>query len=95
MTNNQLFAAALGITAPWFVQTVDFDAGQRRLTIHVDFAPGSRFTHPKAPGEHPVHDTRSSGYATSTSSSMNAISKCACPAFGCRTAKWRSSSPIG
>jgi hypothetical protein len=23
MTNNQLFAAALGITAPWFVQTVD------------------------------------------------------------------------
>ncbi len=37
---NQLFAAALGITAPWFVQTVDFDAGQRRLTIHVDFVPG-------------------------------------------------------
>ena len=34
---NQLFAAALGIAAPWFVQTVDFDAGQRRLTIHVDF----------------------------------------------------------
>jgi hypothetical protein len=56
MTNNQLFAAALGITAPWFVQTVDFDAGQRRLTIHVDFAPGSRFAHPKAPGEHPVSD---------------------------------------
>jgi transposase len=58
MTNNQLFAAALGITAPWFVQTVGFDAGQRRLTIHVDFAPGSRFAHPKAPGEHPVHDTQ-------------------------------------
>ena len=34
---NQLFAAALGIAAPWFVQTVDFDEGQRRLTIHVDF----------------------------------------------------------
>jgi transposase len=58
MTNNQLFAAALGITAPWFVQTVDFDAGQRRFTIHIDFAPGSRFAHPKAPGEHPVHDTQ-------------------------------------
>jgi transposase len=58
MTNNQLFAAALGITAPWFVQTVDFDAGQRRLTIHIDFAPGSRFAHPKAPGEHPVYDTQ-------------------------------------
>jgi hypothetical protein len=24
----------------------------------VDFAPGSRFAHPKAPGEHPVHDTQ-------------------------------------
>ena len=58
MTNNQLFAAALGITAPWFVETVDFDAGQLRLTIHVDFASGSRFAHPKAPGEHPVHDTQ-------------------------------------
>src|SRR6202047_796459 len=58
MTSNHVFAAALGIAAPWFVRTVDFDAGQRRLTIHVDFAPGSRFTHPKAPGEHPVHDTQ-------------------------------------
>ena len=53
---NQLFAAALGITAPWFVETVDFDAGQRRLTIHVDFVPGSRFAHAKAAGEHKVHD---------------------------------------
>jgi len=55
---NQLFAAALGITAPWFVETVDFDAGQRRLTIHVDFVPGSRFAHAKAAGEHKVHDTQ-------------------------------------
>jgi hypothetical protein len=47
---NQLFAAALGIAAPWFA--VDFDAGQRRLTIHVDFVPGSRFAHSKAEGEH-------------------------------------------
>jgi len=55
---NQLFAAALGIAAPWFVQTVDFDAVQRRLTIHVDFVPGSRFAHGKAEGEHKVHDTQ-------------------------------------
>jgi transposase len=55
---NQLFAAALGIAAPWFVQTVDFDAGQRRLTIHVDFVQGSRFAHVKAEGEHKVHDTQ-------------------------------------
>src|SRR5262249_13540236 len=55
---NQLFAAALGITAPWFVEAVAFDGGQRRLTIHVDFVPGSRFGHPKAAGEHKVHDTQ-------------------------------------
>ena len=55
---NQLFAAALGITAPWYVQAVDFDAGQRRLTIHVDFMPGSRFAHPKVAGAHKVHDTQ-------------------------------------
>jgi transposase len=58
MTSNQVFAAALGITAPWFVKAVDFDASQRRLTIHIDFAPGSRFAHPRAPGQHPVHDTQ-------------------------------------
>src|SRR5215468_11277 len=59
MTNpiNDLFAAALGIAAPWFVDRVDFDTGQRKLTIHVDFKRGSRFRHPKAPGEHSVHDT--------------------------------------
>jgi hypothetical protein len=55
--SNQLFAAALGIGSPWSVTAVDFDASQRRLTIHVDFAPGTRFAHPRAAGEHPVHDT--------------------------------------
>jgi transposase len=40
------------------VETVDFDAGQRRLTIHVDFVAGSRFAHPKAAGGHKVHDTQ-------------------------------------
>ena len=55
---NQLFEAALGIKSPWLVQAVDFDAGQRRLTVRVDFAPGTRFTHPKVAGEHPVHDTQ-------------------------------------
>jgi transposase len=55
---NQLFEAALGIKSPWFVQAVDFDAGQRQLTVRVDFAPGTRFAHPKVSGEHPVHDTQ-------------------------------------
>lgn len=55
---NQLFEAALGITSPWFVKAIDFDAPQRRLTIRIDFAPGSRFAHDQAPGLHPVHDTQ-------------------------------------
>jgi transposase len=55
---NQLFEVALGIKSPWFVQGVDFDAAQRRLTIRIDFAPGSRFAHGKAPGQHPVYDTQ-------------------------------------
>ena len=55
---NQLFETALGINSPWFVQAVNFDASQRRLTIDVDFPRGARFTHPKVPGEHPVHDTQ-------------------------------------
>jgi transposase len=55
---NPLFEAALGIKAPWFVQAIDFDAAQRRLTVQVDFVPGTRFAHPKASGQHPVHDTQ-------------------------------------
>ena len=55
---NQLFKAALGIKSPWFVKAVDFDAPQRRLTIRIDFAPGTRFAHAQAPGQHPVHDAR-------------------------------------
>ena len=55
---NQLFEAALGIKSPWFVQAVAFDASERRLTVGVDFAPGSRFAHPTTPGEHPVYDTQ-------------------------------------
>lgn len=55
---NQLFEAALGIKSPWFVQGVDFDAAPRRLTIRIDFAPGSRFAHGKALGQHPVYDTQ-------------------------------------
>ena len=58
MMTNQLFTAALGIQAPWFVQNVDFDEAKRQLTIQVDFRPGSRFAHADAAGEHPVHDTQ-------------------------------------
>src|SRR5260370_1428885 len=55
---NQLFESALGITAPWYVPSVDFDAAQRQLNIPVDFVAGSRFGYAGVAGEHPVHDTQ-------------------------------------
>jgi transposase len=62
MMPDQLFDAALGIAAPWAVQQVQFDAAGRQLTLVIDFAPGSRFAHPDAPGRHPVHDTQTKRY---------------------------------
>lgn len=62
MMPNQLFDAALGVTAPWSVQPVQCDAGARQLTLVIDFAPGSRFAHPEALGLHPVHDTQTKRY---------------------------------
>ncbi|WP_075357197.1 ISL3 family transposase [Caballeronia sordidicola] len=55
---NQLFESALGIAAPWYVRSVDFDAAQRQLNIAVDFVAGSRFGYGGVVGEHPVHDTQ-------------------------------------
>ncbi len=59
---EKLFETALGITAPWFVAGVDFDAAGRTLTIRVDFTPGSRFAVPPVQGAHPVHDTVAKQY---------------------------------
>jgi transposase len=36
---------------------VNFDAAQQEMTIRVDFVRGTRFHHPRAAGEHKVHDT--------------------------------------
>ena len=55
---NQLFENALGITKPWYVAGVDFDAAKRSLTISVDFVAGSRFAALAVAGAHPVHDTQ-------------------------------------
>src|SRR5476649_1279684 len=56
--HNNLFEAALNISAPWFVQGVDFDESNKLLTIGIDFVAGTRFPHPDAEGLHPVHDTQ-------------------------------------
>jgi len=55
---NQLFEAALGISKPWYVRGVDFDAARKMLTIGIDFVAGSRFAAPGVEGAHPVHDTQ-------------------------------------
>lgn len=59
---KDLFAAALGITDPWFVDAVDFDVEKQKLTIRIDFHKGSRFSVDDSAGAHPVHDTRTHCY---------------------------------
>ena len=58
MVTKKLFEAALGITSPWYVQGVEFEAEKHLLTISVDFIVGTRFEYAGVPGEHPVHDTK-------------------------------------
>ncbi|MCB8878407.1 ISL3 family transposase [Acidisoma silvae] len=55
---DQLFEAALGVTKPWYVSGVDFDAATQTLTISVDFVAGTRFAVADEAGVHPVHDTQ-------------------------------------
>ena len=86
--SNELFAAALGVEKPWYVKDVAFDAGKRLLTIAIDFKKGSRFPYEGAEGLHPVHDTQTKRYGISTSSSTNALSKCARQGSSFRMAGW-------
>ncbi len=62
MQSEQLFEAALGMSSPWYVVETRFDQTGSTLTILVDFRSGSRFSHPDAVGEHPVHDTQTKRY---------------------------------
>jgi transposase len=55
---NQLFETALGLSKPWYVNGVNFDAAKKTLTIGVDFVAGTRFAAPVVAGAHPVHDTQ-------------------------------------
>lgn len=57
MEQQHLFGLALGITDPWFIERIEFSAQEKRLDIHIDFKPGSRFSYPSLTGQHPVHDT--------------------------------------
>jgi len=60
--HDKLFESALGISAPWSVKSVDFDAAAKRLTVLIDFVPGTRFGVPGHAGLHPVYDTVAKDY---------------------------------
>ena len=59
--DHDLFSVALGLSEPWFVDSLDFDERARRLTVCIDFRRGARFA---VGGEDalPVHDTRTKRY---------------------------------
>ena len=58
MRDTELLQLALGLAPPWTVVSCQFDAGQRRLDIGLDFPRGSRFPCPSCgQGDCPVHDT--------------------------------------
>lgn len=40
---KELFEKALGISKPWFIDNLKFDASNRRLDIHIDFEVGAKF----------------------------------------------------
>jgi transposase len=58
MRDTSLMQLALGITTPWTVTSAEFDQKAKRLDIHIDFPPGSRFPCPDCgTADCPVHDT--------------------------------------
>ena len=58
MRDTNLLQLALALTPPWQVAGATFDAGARRLDIHIDFTRGSRFPCPHCQAaDCPVHDT--------------------------------------
>jgi len=57
MTQQELFAAALGLVAPWKVARVEFSATEKRLDIHLNFEPGSLFPCPNCQSLSKAYDT--------------------------------------
>ena len=46
MVTEKIFETALGISSPWFIAGMNFDASQRKLNIRVDCEVCSRFAVP-------------------------------------------------
>lgn len=60
MHTKALFQAALGLAAPWFVSSVEFDAeaqeGRGRLDVRIDFERGGKLPCPECGAACPAHD---------------------------------------
>lgn len=57
MNENVLFGMALGLSSPWYIERVEFDAAGRRLDLFLNFTKGSRFACPECHEPSPVYDT--------------------------------------
>lgn len=57
MNENELFGLALGLSSPWYIEKVEFNAEGKRLDLFLDFKKGSRFACPECKELSPVHDT--------------------------------------
>lgn len=86
--NNDLFAATLGLSKPWFVASLQFDDGECLLTVRVDFRKGSRFPHGEGGDARLVHDTRTRCYRHLNFFQHEASWRCGHPASGCPVARW-------
>jgi hypothetical protein len=43
LDTNVIFAAALGITEPWYVESVEFNSESKKLEIHLNFKKAPNF----------------------------------------------------
>lgn len=57
MEQAQLFAAALGLTAPWSVKDIRFSMADKRLDLYLDFVRGSTFACPVCGASGKAYDT--------------------------------------
>ncbi len=57
MNENDLFGLALGLSSPWYIENVEFDAERKRLDLFLNFTKGSRFPCPECGEPSPVYDT--------------------------------------
>lgn len=48
---TELFQKAIGLTSPWYVSHVDFNAESKKLDIYVDFEKGAKFTYEEKDGD--------------------------------------------